>query len=589
MSERKDEQSILSELSVAQAFKHIEWFANRCPQRLSGTEEARLATDYIIRTLHEYGLSETKHEFDAFVCVPKNPDWSGILEVRSPVKANLKCVVRAQIASTPPEGIEGEVVYMRSGFESDYAGVDVKGKITLVDVGGVALVGDQKRRISRYEQYRFARERWAIAQIQIGYGDVLQLGSVKDSWGNPTPQAMRELPSMPAVGISSKDGELLAELCKRGVVRLWMKAEMWRGWTRVFEPVTRVEGTRWPEQHLLVGAHMDAWGGGVTCNATGISLLLELARVFHRHKNSLKRTLKLAWWPGHETGTFAGSMWYVDNHWQDIKDNMIVYINCDSPGLSQTSAHRSIGTLEVRNFQDDVLADMEIESKGRKIVRRRPACFGDFPCFLYGPGIPVMYDRGDYHANKDWWWYHSAADTLEKADRDVFLQELRLYAAYVFRLLNAEILPFKFAGVARDMLKCLTDLQEKGVIDLNDQVKRAREFAEGSSRLDQQISRLLTNPIEERTTEINTLLMKLSRAINNVIYSSSGRYEHDPYSVAEILIPGLYAINEVAGMDSDSDEHKAVNTLITRQKNRLSDALDEASEIVVNAIKASTQ
>ena len=63
---------------------------------------------------------------------------------------------------------------------------------------------------------------------------------------------------------------------------------------------------------MLVHGHYDSWDVGVGDNATGDATLLEIARVLWKNREKLKRSVRIAWWPGHSTGRYAGSTWFAD-------------------------------------------------------------------------------------------------------------------------------------------------------------------------------------------------------------------------------------------------------------------------------------
>ena len=93
---------------------------------------------------------------------------------------------------------------------------------------------------------------------------------------------------------------------------------------------------------MLVHGHYDSWDVGVGDNATGDATLIELARVLWQERRELKRSVKLAWWPGHSTGRYAGSTWFTDAFALDIDRNCVAQINCDSPGCRwATSYHQT--------------------------------------------------------------------------------------------------------------------------------------------------------------------------------------------------------------------------------------------------------
>ncbi|MFQ6075350.1 MAG: M28 family peptidase [Candidatus Bathyarchaeia archaeon] len=290
--QKETEKGILSELSVDEAYKHVLWLDKNVGQRLAGTPEERKAAEYFRKTLEGYGVPVRWFEFDAHISIPKEAE----LKILSPVEKEIHCSCFAQIKSTPPGGIRGELVYVGQGGVEDYKDRDVRGKITLADLSYTP---------PRPEKVRLTELFGAIGQIMINWSDpefrVLPLGTVKRIWGNPTPETIGEMPNIPAVGITRADGEWLKELCGKGHVEVWMRAEAWRGWGKVVELDAHVEGTLEPELYPLVGGHYDAWGPAATCNATGNAMLLELAQVFAKHRRSLRRSVRFAWWTAHET------------------------------------------------------------------------------------------------------------------------------------------------------------------------------------------------------------------------------------------------------------------------------------------------
>ncbi len=162
---------------------------------------------------------------------------------------------------------------------------------------------------------KVAQEHGAIGHVIRGWGppeyEVISKSEAKWVWGNPTIDDMDDFPKIPALLITKKDGLYLEELTKKGKVRVRLKARVDTGWRKLIIPVTTIEGKEEPEKFILVGGHYDSWGAGVTCNAVGVALLLELARVLAKHKDGLRRSVKIAWWPGHEM-IYLGSTFFND-------------------------------------------------------------------------------------------------------------------------------------------------------------------------------------------------------------------------------------------------------------------------------------
>jgi len=174
-------------------------------------------------------------------------------------------------------------------------------------------------------------------------------------------------------------------------------------------------------EFLLVGAHLDSWYEGVTDNATGDACLMEMARVLNKHRKRLRRGVRFAWWPGHSHGRYAGSTWYADFAFDDLRRRALGYLNIDSPGVRDTEifdCRYNMGEVE------DLMKETVPEVTGQSPNIRRPFKAGDQS--FWGIGLPSLGafrmlpldhpDRATVGGCGAGWWWHSPADTLDKAD-----------------------------------------------------------------------------------------------------------------------------------------------------------------------------
>jgi hypothetical protein len=51
--------------------------------------------------------------------------------------------------------------------------------------------------------------------------------------------------------------------------------------------------------------------------------MLEVARVLWHMRGKLRRSVRIAWWPGHSAGRYGGSTWYLDAHAADFAKRCI--------------------------------------------------------------------------------------------------------------------------------------------------------------------------------------------------------------------------------------------------------------------------
>ncbi|MFB0543641.1 MAG: M28 family peptidase, partial [Candidatus Bathyarchaeia archaeon] len=414
------ERKVLAEVSKEKAWEHVKWFAG-VGEKLSGSPEFERSVDYILDSLKGYGIDAVALEFQAYLSFPKTFDAE--LKVLEPEKRDIGCIAYAQIKSTPPEGIEGELVYVGQGGIQDYSGKNVRNKITLAELSYAPP--------RPWKNYVAGVLKGAKGQIQINYpgaeGGIRAYGrgTVKSVWGNPTPETIEDVGRIPLVNITEADGVYLKELLEKGPVRLWMKAEATREWMRTRQPMATVKG-KVPE-FVLLGSHLDAWGAAVSCNAVGNASTLEVARVFNKFKSHLRRGVEFLWYTGHETGIMDGSTWYVDNFWDNLHKYCVANFNNDSVGMVHANAGYSAGGDPIFDeFLKATVKDLAEEegvpfmARGRGL-RYRPSKVGDQS--FHGLGIPSGSARSTsdpevirslpYRYN---WWYHSDYDTLDKAD-----------------------------------------------------------------------------------------------------------------------------------------------------------------------------
>ncbi|MGH7428621.1 MAG: M28 family peptidase, partial [Candidatus Methylomirabilaceae bacterium] len=325
------ESRLRSAVSSRRLAAHLKRFS--ALHRDTGGPDERAAVTYIVETLRGQGIAVQVHEFRGFVSLPGRAS----LEVRSAQPLSLPCRPRSFSANTPPGGLEGELVFAgsleedrstmifaRTGEEADYDGVDARGKIVLGTAGGP----DGAKR---------AYEHGAIAYIHMWPSgeDAIHEMIVTSIWGTPTPESIGRLPAIPALSVKKADGDRLRRLMAQGPVRVVIHARAETGWRTLPVPVADIPGT--DPEFLLVGAHIDSWYEGITDNATGDACLMEMARVLARHRGKLRRGVRFAWWPGHSHGRYAGSTWYADFAFDDLRARALGYLNIDSPGVRDTA------------------------------------------------------------------------------------------------------------------------------------------------------------------------------------------------------------------------------------------------------------
>src|SRR5262245_51091295 len=235
-------ERIQSEISVERAWQNLLHITEQVPTRLAGSANSRRMAEYARDTLAGYGRASKLDECPGLVSFPEPAE----VRLLAPEERAIEAHTLGHSASTA--GIEGELVYVASGAESDYGDRDVRGKITLSELSYSP---------ARHEKAYIAWKRGSVAQIMMNWGDennaAVPFGSMKSAWGNPTPETLRdEMPDLPCVGIARTEGLRLKALCERGPVRVWLNARAANGWYPL-AMTTGESGTAPGREFLLLG------------------------------------------------------------------------------------------------------------------------------------------------------------------------------------------------------------------------------------------------------------------------------------------------------------------------------------------------
>ncbi|HXX38603.1 MAG TPA: M28 family peptidase [bacterium] len=390
-------------------------------------------------------------------------------------------MTQAHSTTTPADGLEGELLHLGSGGEADYAGKDARGKIVVTELSYAP---------PRPEKTRLATEHGALAfSLSTGGGDdnpSMPMGTVKPAWGNPTMDDLHKMPTLPAVGIARRDGTRVLQLCQAGdAVRARIIATGGREWRSINQP-DGILGAGSTGDWILVGGHMDSWGGGAADNASGNAVPLEVARVLAGHRSELCRDIQIGFWQAHEDGIMEGSTWFVDYHWDKITRGL-GYINIDSPGMKHAERYEATLSPELWTWHRDVIRNvLGYVTEPQKLAKTGGQSF-------FGVGVPAIWGHSGFPpALLERWhgavlgpWYQSTDDTTEVADRRVLAHDLRMSVACAWELSIRPVLPYDFRDPARLLREAIDGYRHAtdDTLGLDETASLAREFEIVAGRL----------------------------------------------------------------------------------------------------------
>ena len=562
-------QAMLDSISLDAPWELIEAFS-KFPRWKPA--DVNKSCDMMVKRMTALGIPVTVHEPSIYLSVP----------YAASVKAG-RATFRAKTPAysvSVPKGVKGKLVYVPAAYSKSVGTLfdrnqkgrkpaDVRGKIAISE--GFAFPHKMKE----------FQEQGAIGVIAINPGIDIHWGICTSIWGTPDLDDLPRKPAIPVVAVNNPDGMALIKLAKAGgAATLFTKLQ--EGWFKQKVPVVTIQGSAEPEKFVLVHGHYDSWDAGVGDNATGDATLLELARVLTQHKGALKRSVRIAWWPGHSTGRYAGSTWFADHFALDLDQNCVAQINCDSPGCRWATVFKDVSWMkEAEGFAQSAIKSVTgLDSHGERPHRAGDYAFNNIgitSMFMLSSTMPDelrakkgYYAVGGCGGNIAW---HTENDTLEIADKDILLRDMKVYLATVAGIADADVLPFDWRAQAREFNSTIANYQKAAgkLFDLSPSRDAAAALLKALEAFyaDAAAGKL-------KAASANAVIQRLARILVPANYARVPRFSHDA-AIPMPPLPAISAAAEIAVMPKAVQGFAQVQ--LVRGQNRLIAALREAQAL----------
>jgi hypothetical protein len=555
------ESTLAPEVSAATLMEHVRTIG--ALERESGSPGEAQAFDYIERVLKSYGVEVERREIDAYISLP--------LEGRLTLPDGTIIAGLTHSFSASVDALDGELVDAGDGRPEDLD--RAAGKIALIR--GLASPG----------RAWAAQRAGLLGQVHV-LMDHLHNMIVTTIWGTPSPETAGRIPVTPCLSVLGVDGDSLRARLARGPLRVRMTTRVRTGWTPIPHLVGELTGRR-DDRFVLLSGHVDSWHYGAMDNGTANATMLEVARLLAGRRQALTRGIRFAFWSGHSHGRYAGSAWYADHAWRELHQRCVVHLNVDSTGARGATDYSVLhATEDAQSFAESVVADVTGQrGRGRRFSRAGDQSFwgaGVPSAFMSLSGLPKQdtelsraMERLVGSAGFPWWW-HTKDDTVDKIDPDVLVLDTRVYLASALRWLNAPVLPLDPARAAHGLVAELEALQAAAGprFDLAPVLEAGRALVERLGR----VATVVAKAPAARAEEINRALMRLSRVLVPLAYTSGDRFTHD-LALPMPPLAGLQRARELATLDADSDAFKFTRTALVRERNRALHALDAAASV----------
>ncbi|WP_343552592.1 M28 family peptidase [Pantoea sp.] len=418
--------------------------------RLSGSADAEHSIDWLCDFLQQRQISFHREycrlwlsdPLSASLTLNSDPDWHIPAKTRS-------------FSADCPQGVEAELVYDDRAltFIADCERTEwenrMKGKIVVADQG--------------YEDYvQRLMQAGAAGLIHIwgSAESALHEETVGPIWGSPVPDDLLRYPTLPVISINQQDGKALLERMQQPL-RANIITVLHEHIARCSLPIIELPGET--EEFVLLSSHYDSWHQGVTDNATGNALCLALALHYAQNPEQLRRGLRIAFWPGHSNGRYAGSSWYADHFRDELVNHCVAHINVDSPGCVGGSEV----VINASGAESVSWLNQAVEKvTGLPASRISPLGKGGDQSF-WGVGIPLHFALREEPALRSslspgsggGWWWHTEQDTLDKVDDAHLWRDVKIHQHWLDALLMDEVLPLDASNYLHQLRSALTQLQ----------------------------------------------------------------------------------------------------------------------------------
>ncbi len=576
------ERRLVDTVSTEEPWALLERFSEL--ERVSGSADERAAADYITDRLDAFGVDYERYEPELYI---SQPGEAALRVADTPFEAE---PVKTVSFSASGE-FSGELVSVgdatRSAVGTDaaessqYHALDVSepyADLTASDVAGkFALTATGALSISAIEALQ---EKGAAGIVSIHpHEREPHSGIATWIWGGAPPYDQREDgPEIPVVNVRKPDGEHLKEVAqRRDGVEVEIETEVTTDWMACPIVVAEIEagGTDTDEFALLHG-HYDSWFVGITDNATGDAGLLECARVFDKFADELDRNLRIAWWPGHSTGRYAGSTWYADEFALDIAENCVAHVDMDSPGAADSAEYTDMACW--MPAAHGVVTETIDDVTGAPWAENRPRRAGDYSfnnigvtgMFTLSSNIPAAErEHRGYHpvggcgGNSDAW--HLSTDTLDTAGREELQRDIRMYAVLLARVLTADVLPFDHERSLRRHVEIVEEYQTVTGEQFDFQ-PTLDALSSLRAAVEQFYDRVTDGEIDSAVA--NETITRLGRTCTRLNFTSDGQFEQDPARSRQPY-PKYAAATAFDRLDPDSDEARFLRLQLRREQNEV--------------------
>ncbi|MGE0772598.1 MAG: M28 family peptidase [Cyclobacteriaceae bacterium] len=451
-------EDIKRTVTAESAQAHIEFLASdKLRGRGTGTPEIDLAADYLAQQFKTHGIKSIAGAPNYFQPVemlrPAAPSSIG-LKIRDESFEYIEDLLMLKGSNL---SIEGDIVFVGYGDETDLENLELKGKIV------VALTGTSEHNTGntytsddlRNKQLR-VKARGAVALIEILTFEEIQWSLLADYLIDKSTEItlMDEPEYIPHFWMKDSDSEVIKQLMRKGNASGGLTIEIPEpqlfsdnnviGWIEGSDPELK-------DEYLVLSAHYDHLGtyknestdsifNGARDNAIGVAAILLSGELLVKHPP--KRSVMLLA-PCAEEVDLLGSKWYVEHPLVPLHQT-VYNLNCDGAGYNDK---KLMTIIDLERTTTDSHITMAAKTFGLKLVGD-PEPFEDlyensdnYNFALVGiPSVDIAPGVKKFN-RKLMKYYHEPNDEFESLDFKYLAKFFRAFVYSAYLIANAQETP----------------------------------------------------------------------------------------------------------------------------------------------------
>ncbi|MGV6945600.1 M20/M25/M40 family metallo-hydrolase [Sphingobacterium kyonggiense] len=240
---------------------------------------------------------------------------------------------------------------------------------------------------------------------------------------------------VPSLDISLEDYGILYRLAEKGYAPK-IKVETSSkhlGNVPSFNTIAEIKGSQFPNEYVILSAHLDSWegGSGATDNGTGTIAMMEVARVLKQVLPNPKRTILIGLWGSEEQGLNGSRSFVLDN--PDVIEKTQAVFNLDN-GTGRVANISGSGFVHAYDFMGRWLSAVPREyTKDIKTdFPGSPGSGGSDHVSFVAAGVPgFMLSSLSWDYGSATW--HTNLDTYDKLVFDDLLHNVILTAVLTYK------------------------------------------------------------------------------------------------------------------------------------------------------------